>query len=249
MKKTILLLMAMTISVLSFAKKKPSKYYELRVYYCHPGKLPNLITRFTDHTTKLFEKHGMENIGYWTPTTADNNVLYYVLGYPSKEARDASWKAFGADPEWKEVAKKSEESGKIVAKVESKFMTLHPELTKKIKFQQANPERLFEMRTYYCLPGRYPNIVARFRDHTRKLFEKHGMENVMYFETIEKDGGQATLLYFLAHKDADAAKKSWDGFRADPNWIKVRDASEESGKIVEKVESVFMKPAGFSRIK
>jgi hypothetical protein len=249
MKKTILLLMALSISVLSFAKKKPSKYYELRIYHCEPGRLDALVERFTNHSTRILEKHGMENIGYWIPTAENNNLLYYILAYPSKESRDASWKAFLADPEWKEVAKKSEESGKIVAKVESKFMTLHPELTKKIKFEKANPERLFEMRTYYCLPGRYPNIVARFRDHTRKLFEKHGMQNIMYFETIEKDGGQSTLLYFLAHKDADAAKKSWDGFRADPDWIKVRNASEESGKIVERVESIYMKPTSFSKIK
>ena len=249
MKQLFLLFSFALIGFFAQAKPKPSKYYELRVYYCHPGKLPNLITRFTDHTTKLFEKHGMENIGYWTPTTEGNNVLYYVLGYPSKEARDASWKAFGADPEWKEVAKKSEESGKIVAKVESKFMTLNTELTKKIKFKQASPERVFEMRTYYCFPDRYPNIVARFRDHTRKIFEKHDMQNIMYFETIEKDGKQPTLLYFLAFKDEDSAKQSWADFRADPNWIKVRDASEVSGKIVEKVESVFMKPTDFSRIK
>ena len=71
----------------------------------------------------------------------------------------------------------------------------------------------------------------------------------MYFETIEKDGAQPTLLYFLAHKNAEAAKKSWDDFRADPKWIKVRDASEETGKIVEKVESVFMMPTSFSKIK
>ena len=75
------------------------------------------------------------------------------------------------------------------------------------------------------------------------------MENIMYFETIEKDGAQPTLLYFLAHKDADAAKKSWDGFRNDPNWIKARDASEESGKIVEKVESIMMKPTDYSPIR
>jgi len=249
MKKLIVFLFASLLSFGTNAKPKPSKYYELRIYYCNEGKLPTLETRFRDHTTKLFEKHGMENIGYWTPTTENNSVLYYVLGYPSKEAREASWKAFMADPEWQSVMKESELNGKIISKIESKFMTLNPELTKKIKKKQANPERLFEMRTYYLLPGRYPNIVARFRDHTRKLFENQGMENIMYFETIEKDGAQPTLLYFLAHKDADAAKKSWDGFRNDPNWIKARDASEESGKIVEKVESIIMKPTDYSPIR
>ncbi len=249
MKKLILFLFASLLSFGTNAKPRPSKYYELRIYYCNEGKLPTLETRFRAHTTKLFEKHGMENIGYWTPTTENNSVLYYVLGYPSKEAREASWKAFMADPEWQRVMKESELNGKIISKIESKFMTLNPELTKKIKKKQANPERLFEMRTYYLLPGRYPNIVARFRDHTRKLFENQGMENIMYFETIEKDGAQPTLLYFLAHKDADAAKKSWDGFRNDPNWIKARDASEESGKIVEKVESIMMKPTDYSPIR
>lgn len=249
MKRIFLISLLVTIAFTIFAKPVPAQYYELRIYYCNEGKLDDLLARFTNHTTKIFEKHGMQNIGYWVPTTAGNNALYYVLGYPSKEARAASWKAFGADPEWKEVAKKSEENGKIVAKVESKFMTLKPELTKKIKFKEESPNRLFEMRTYYCLPGRYPNIVARFKDHTRKIFENHGMQNIMYFETIEKDGAQPTLLYFLAHKNAEAAKKSWDDFRADPKWIKVRDASEETGKIVEKVESVFMVPTSFSKIK
>jgi hypothetical protein len=249
MKKLLVVFLSFFISLSVSAKPKPSKYYELRIYYCLDGRLPNLEARFRNHTTKLFEKHGMENIGYWTPTTENNNILYYVLGFPNKEARDASWKAFVEDPEWKKVQKESEESGKIISKIESKFMTVNPELTKKIKKKKVSPERLFEMRTYYLLPGRYPNIVARFRDHTRKLFEKHGMQNIMYFETIEKDGAQPTLLYFLAHKNADSAKKSWDGFRNDPDWIKVRNASEESGKIVEKVESIMMKPTDYSPMK
>ena len=249
MKSTLFISFLVLLAFTSFAKPAPSQYYELRIYYCNEGKLDDLLARFANHTTKFFEKHGMENLGYWVPTKEGNNALYYILGYPSKEARAASWKAFGADAEWKELAKKSEENGKIVAKVESKFMSLRPELTKKIKLKQISPNRLFEMRTYYCLPGRYPNIVARFKDDTRKLFEKHGMQNIMYFETVEKDGAQPTLLYFLAHKDAVAAKKSWDDFRADLKWIKVRDASEESGKIVEKVESVYMLPTPFSKIK
>lgn len=249
MKKIYVLSMLM-LSFLAMAKPKPSNYYELRIYHCEDGKLPDLLNRFQNHTTKLFEKHGMENLGYFTPTKEGNQDLYYILGYPSKEARDASWKAFGADTEWQKVWKESEAAGKIVKNIESVYMTLNKELTKKIKIKQNNPEMLFEMREYFLLPGRQPNIVARFRDHTRKLFEKsHGMKNIMYFDTIEKDGGQPRLLYFLAHKDADAAKKSWDDFRKDPEWIKVRDASEVSGKIVEKVIATYMVPTSFSRIK
>lgn len=110
----------------------------------------------------------------------------------------------------------------------------------------AAENRVFEMRTYYTLEGKLPNLLARFRDHTIKLFEKHGMTNVGYWVPKDKPN---TLIYVLAHKSQEAAKASWDGFRKDPDWIKARDASEASGKIVEKVESVFMDPTDFSKIK
>ena len=121
MKKLILLLL-LAVSFGTLAKKPDSRYYELRIYYCHPGRLDALISRFTNHTTKIFERHNMTNVGYWIPNNNTENALYYILSYPSQADRDSSWKQFGRDPEWKEVSKKSEESGKIVAKVTSIFM-------------------------------------------------------------------------------------------------------------------------------
>ncbi|HYI76849.1 MAG TPA: NIPSNAP family protein [Chryseolinea sp.] len=229
------------------AQKADSRYFELRIYYCHPGRLDALIERFQNHTTKIFEKHGMENIGYWVPVSNEKNALYYILAYPNKDARDKSWAAFSSDPQWKEVQSKSEESGKIVASVESVFMNFS-EIMPKIKPGKGDG-RLFELRTYTCLPGRLPNLTTRFKDHTVKLFEKHGMENLVYFKSIEKDGGQPKLVYLLAHKNQEEATKSWAAFRADPVWIAARDASEKDGKIVEKVESVYMTPLSFSKIK
>jgi hypothetical protein len=106
--------------------------------------------------------------------------------------------------------------------------------------------RVFEMRTYYTLEGRLPALMARFRDHTTKLFEKHGMTNIGYWVPKDKPN---VLVYILAYPSMDAAKKSWAGFRSDPDWLKAREASEASGKIVDKVESVYMDPADFSKIK
>jgi hypothetical protein len=229
------------------AQKVDSRYFELRIYYCHPGRLDALIERFQNHTTKIFEKHGMENIGYWVPVKNDKEALYYILAYPSKEARDKSWAAFSADPKWKEVQGKSEESGKIVDSVASVFMNVS-DIMPKIKPGKGDG-RLFELRTYTCLPGRLPNLTTRFKDHTLKLFEKQGMENIVYFNSIEKDGAQPKLVYLLAHKNEEAATKSWAAFRADPVWIEARDASEKDGKIVEKVESVYLTPLSFSKIK
>jgi hypothetical protein len=229
------------------AQKVDSRYFELRIYYTHPDRLNALLERFQNHTTKIFEKHGMDNIGYWVPVDKPN-TLYYILAYPSKEARDKSWAAFSADPKWKEVQSKSEESGKIVDSVASVFMNVAGDIMPKIKPGKGT-DRVFELRTYTCLPGRLPNLITRFKDHTTKLFEKHGMQNIIYYTSIEKDGAQSKLVYLLAHKSQDEAKKSWDAFRSDPVWIEARDASEKDGKIVDKVESVYMKPTAFSKIK
>jgi hypothetical protein len=100
--------------------------YELRVYHCFEGKLPDLLKRFREHTTKIFEKHSMKNIAYWTPMDEPqkSNTLIYILAHSSREAAAANWKTFSADPEWQSVQKASEANGKIVEKVDSTFMTL-----------------------------------------------------------------------------------------------------------------------------
>jgi hypothetical protein len=245
-KLTLLILMALSFG--SLAKKPDSRYYEMRIYYCHPGRLDALISRFTNHTTKIFERHGMTNVGYWIPNNNTENALYYILSYPSQVERDSSWKRFGRDPEWKEVAKKSEESGKIVAKVTSVFMQA-TDFSPNIKPSKAAEDRTFEMRTYTAMPDKLPNVLARFRDHTTKLFKKHGMDNIAYFTTLPKDGSPSKLLYFLAHKSETAGKASFDAFRMDPKWLAVKEASEKDGKIVDKVETMYMSPTNFSTIR
>jgi hypothetical protein len=109
--------------------------------------------------------------------------------------------------------------------------------------------RIFELRTYTSKEGKLENVLARFRDHTTKLFEKHGMQNIGYWVAADAPASQNTLIYVVAHKDRDAAKASWDAFRKDPEWIKAKDASEAQGAIVDKVTSVFMNPTDFSKIK
>ena len=109
--------------------------------------------------------------------------------------------------------------------------------------------RVFEMRTYTCVDGRLDALLTRFRDHTTKIFKKHGMENVGYWVPQDDPTHNNTLVYIIAHKSRDAAKRSWDEFRADPEWKKVAAESEANGKIVAKVESVFMDPTDYSGIK
>jgi len=110
----------------SKADSASTTVYELRVYHTYEGKLNDLLKRFREHTTKLFEKHGMKNVAYWTPLDepAKSSTLIYILAHPSREAAAANWKAFQDDPDWKSVRDKSEENGKIVEKVDSTFMAL-----------------------------------------------------------------------------------------------------------------------------
>ena len=116
----------------------------------------------------------------------------------------------------------------------------------------AKDSRVFEMRTYYAAPGKLEDLQARFRDHTVKLFEKHGMANVGYWVPVDEKTGQPsgnTLVYILAYPSLEARTKSWDGFRADPAWTAARNESEKNGKLVEKVDAVFLKATDYSAIK
>ena len=113
----------------------------------------------------------------------------------------------------------------------------------------AAKNRVFELRTYYTNEGKLPDLQARFRNHTTKLFQKHGMKNVGYWVPQDAPASANTLIYIISHESRDAAKKSWADFVADPEWKKVREASEANGKIVSKVESVYMDATDYSPMK
>lgn len=109
--------------------------------------------------------------------------------------------------------------------------------------------RIFELRTYVSPEGKFENLLTRFREHTVKLFEKHGMQNIGYWVAADEPASKTTLIYIVAHKSREAAKASWDAFRSDPVWLKAKSESEANGAIVEKVTSVFMNPTDFSKLK
>jgi hypothetical protein len=226
--------------------------YELRTYTTHPGKLPDLLARFRNHTVKLFEKHGMVNVGYWVPADAKDaadSTLIYLLEHKSRAAATESWKNFRADPAWQDAQKKSEAAGKIVAKVESVFLA-KTDYAKPMTAGNGKGGRVFELRTYVAAEGKLAALDARFRDHTLALFTKHGMTNLGYFHPTDADKGSAnTLIYLLAYPSREAAAASWKGFGADDAWKAARTASEKDGKLTSKVVGVYLNPTDFSAIK
>ena len=109
---------------------------------------------------------------------------------------------------------------------------------------QNTDSRVFEMRIYYAEPGKLDALVERFQQHTRKLFKKHGMENIGYWLPISNEKNQ--LVYVLAYPNMEAREAAWKAFGTDPKWKKVQTKSELNGKLVNRVESIFMKATDFS---
>lgn len=253
---------AMALSVRAEEPTKPqaakdSRIFEMRTYYAAEGKLDALNARFRDHTLKLFAKHGMTNIGYWMPIENNDNRLIYVLAYDSNEAREKAWKDFIADPDWKQAKAASEANGPLVSKAESIFLEA-ADYSPEIK-PTATGDRVFELRVYTATQGNLDKLHARFREHTTKLFAKHGMTNVAYFRTAAKtpsgkDQPQAEnlLVYFLSHKSEAAGKASFTEFRKDPDWIAAKSTSEKDGSLTtmpDGVKSTYLNATDYSPTK
>ena len=248
-------LSALALALTTADPAADARVYEMRVYYAAPGKLDALHARFRDHTTKLFEKHGLKNVGYFVPAGENKErKLVYFISAPTRKARDESFKTFIADPDWKKAAAESEKDGRLVDKAESYFLTA-TDYSPALNVAADKSGRVFELRTYTTTKGNLSALDTRFRDHTVKLFEKHGMTNVVYWHLLAgQKGAEDKLVYLLAHKSQDAAKASFDAFRKDPDWLAARKASEEKagGSLTETKDGVlseFLVPTDYSPLK
>ncbi|MBL9126109.1 MAG: NIPSNAP family protein [Verrucomicrobiales bacterium] len=207
-----------------------TRCYELRIYHTAPGKLDDLHQRFRNHTLALFEKHRIQSLGYWVPIqNTEDTRLFFLLSYPSRADRDASWKAFMDDPAWQAAYKASEANGPLVVKVEQMFLSA-TDYSPAIQTGTAKARRVFEFRDYTASPGNLGHLNARFRDHTVELFAKHGMQNWGYWTPMAGEpGADNRLVYLLGHASTDAAKASFAAFGQDPRWKTAREASEKAG--------------------
>jgi len=228
--------------------------YELRIYTCNEGKLPDLLQRFRQHTCALFEKHGMVNIGYWVPVDRENGsetTLIYVLKHKSREAAKASFAMFGKDPVWQAAREASEANGKILAKAPESIFMNTTDYSPPVAVEKATGPRVFEMRTYVTNDGKLDALHSRFRNHTMKLFSKQGMTHLAYWQpTEEEDGAKNKLIYILAHPSKEAGLAAFTAFRADPDWIAAKSESEKEGSLTipDGVKSIYMKATDFSPI-
>jgi hypothetical protein len=105
---------------------------------------------------------------------------------------------------------------------------------------------VYELRIYHVVPGEIENLVARFRDHTMKLFADHGIKSVAYWTAQDEPVKSSTFFYILEHPSREAAAANWKAFQDDPEWKNVKAKSEENGKLVEKIDSTFLTLTDFS---
>jgi NIPSNAP len=105
---------------------------------------------------------------------------------------------------------------------------------------------VFELREYHTFEGKLDGLLARFRDHTMTIFKRHGIESVAYWTPTDAPLQGKTLFYILKHPSREAATANWAAFHDDPEWNQISAASEVNGKLVERVESTFLKLTDFS---
>ena len=136
---------------------------------------------------------------------------------------------------------------KLLLKVFLSLSLLTSILSPSLMNAQTNTsQRVFELRTYTSHENRLGDVVARFKNHTTRLFEKHGITNIGYWIPTDQPN---TLIYIISHSSREQAKKNWESFQKDPEWIAAREASMLNGPIVLKTQSVFMESTEFSPIK
>ncbi|MBK8841084.1 MAG: NIPSNAP family protein [Hyphomonadaceae bacterium] len=230
--------------------------YELRIYTASAGKMDALDARFRDHTVDLFKRHGMTPIGFFhvapVPNQPADNRLFYIMGYKDRAARDASWSAFAADPEWKTVYAESQKDGSLTSKIENIFLNA-AEYAPKLNVTPSATARHFELRTYTATPGKLENVHARFRDHTMRIFSRIGMTNMMYWRPVADQPQMAEkMVYLLSYPNAAARTTMWQTFGADEEWKKVSAESQKDGPLLISpggVVSVQLTPTDYSPLR
>lgn len=220
--------------------------YELRVYTAPDGKLDDLDRRFRKYSRRIFAKYGMDQVGFWIPDDNSENQLIYFLSYPDCKDRDPAWDGFRGDPEWQRIMEITEARGALVDNVESTLLRA-ADFSPTIGPWAVEHPRVFELRTYTAHPGKLEALLDRFRNHTMRLFEKHGMTNVGYWLPVENEGRQ--LVYLLSFPSIFDRNDAWQEFNADPDWQAAYEASHTGGPLVERVESVMLVPTDYSPLR
>jgi hypothetical protein len=190
---------------------RESRTFELRTYYAAEGKLDALNARFRDHALRLFQKHGMTPIGFWSPEGNPDNKLVFLLAYPSRPARDAAWRSLAADPEWARARKASDRRGKLVKYIEEEFL-VPTDYSPVVTANQSGTPRTFELRVSTVRASDVGRMHATLRAGGVQELKEQGLTPVGFF-TLDnpQSGSDVTLVSLLARTgEPERARKPVD---------------------------------------
>lgn len=253
--KPFALLTALLLAALVSARaaEKDARIYLLSTITAKPGKLGEIHALIRDRLMPQIARLGLPTLGVFVPVENSAGKVLSISAFANAEAAEKFKDAADNDADFKASLAQLHELADDSQKEPPRVMTA-TDFSPVVKVAAGQGARVFELRTYTATPGNLPLLHARFRDHTLALFAKHGMTNLWYWQLTpeQKDAGD-TLVYLLAHASVEAAKASFDAFRADPDWIAAKAASEAKGggslTVPDGVKSVFMKATDYSPLK
>ena len=222
--------------------------YELRIYEPAPGKFDALHRRFSDHTIGLFKKHGVGIFGFWTEevnmSAMANNAhmrLIYVTTFENLAERERIWGSFQRDPEWLEARAASEVDGPLTSRVHNTLMRCTDYFPSPLWSDKSN---VVELRYYNAVPGKLPNLHARFANHAIGLLQKHGMETIGFW--TDDVGTNNRIVWMLGFESIEKREENWIGMITDPEWHKARDESEKDGPILVDYQAYLLRPTDYT---
>lgn len=224
--------------------------YELRTSKAAYSGMPALHARFREHTLSLFERHGMENVAYWTNAVGGrNDELTYLLRYDSMAAREVAWAGFMADPDWQGVFKETNAAagGLLSEWIDNRFL-IPTDFSPADHGGPSDSPRLFEWRSYTASLDRMSELLARFRETAMPKFAEHGATSIGYW--LNAVGGRNDeLQYCLAFNDMTHREAAFASFGADPEWQRVRSESNANGNLVAHLSNRFLVATDYSPLK
>ena len=204
--------------------------YELRTYEAVPGKIGALQAHLIT-ACKMFPRHGLPIVGAWMDEIGRSARITYMWSAENEAARNAGLASFAASAEWRAYAKDEQaREGQITSRVTNRLLVPTP-----YSPTPAISGKVQELREYQAVPGKLPNLNARFADHTLRFFTKHGVGLVGLWTEIY--GTSNRLMYMTSFDSLAAREKNWGTFTADPDWHKVRAETEAAGPLVEFIEN------------
>jgi hypothetical protein len=228
-------------------KRRP--VYELRTYIAARDRFEHLVTRFREHTDRLFRKHNMQPVGYWVPAEGppiSKRTFVYILKHPSRYDAWKNWVAFTNDREWQRVLDQPVFQGLHIGKPESTFMTVIDDSIVKLNDGDGRAG-VYELATYTASPGKLPMLTGHFREHATGLFNANAMQHIASWTPFDRPESESRLISLICHSNREQVDVNWKAAKRDARWRQATSDSETGDSLLAKPpEQSYLIPLDFS---